>query len=62
MLQTALVCLLLAAATAFLLRRLWRTFVAPASTGCAKGCGGACGAGLDVEALARTIEARKKTA
>ena len=58
--QTAFVCLLIAAAAAFLLRRLWRTLVAPASTGCAKGCGGACGAGLDVDALQRTIEARQK--
>ena len=60
MLQTALVILLIAAAAAFLLRRLWRTFAAPADAGCANGCGGGCGAGLDVEALARTIEARRK--
>ena len=51
MLQTVLIVLLITAAAAFLLRRLWRTFVAPADTGCAKGCGG-CSAGLDVEALA----------
>ena len=59
MFQTVLVCLLVVAAAAFLLRRLWRTFAAPAGAGCAKGCGGACGASLDVEALQRTIEARE---
>ena len=60
MLQTVIVCLFIVAAAAFLLRRLWRTFAAPAGTGCAKGCGGACGASLDVEALQRTIEARER--
>ena len=58
MLQSILVAVLLAAALFFLGRRAWQAFFAKSAAGCAKGCG-ACGT-LDVDALQRTIEARRR--
>lgn len=57
--QLLLIIVLFAAAFGYLGRRVWLTFAAKGQAGCAKGCGGACGAALDVEALQRTIEARQ---
>ena len=57
--QLLLILVLCAAAAFYLGRRVWLTFAAKGQAGCAKGCGGACGAALDVEALQRTIEARQ---
>ena len=56
--QLLLIIALFAAALVYLARRVWLTFAAKGQAGCAKGCGGACGAALDVDALQRTIEAR----
>lgn len=56
--QLLIILALCAAAGFYLGRRVWLTFAAKGQAGCAKGCGGACGAALDVEALQRTIEAR----
>ena len=56
--QLLIIIALCAAALFYLARRVWLTFAAKGQAGCAKGCGGACGAALDVEALQRTIEAR----
>ena len=56
--QLLVILALCAAAATYLGRRVWRQFAAKGQAGCAKGCGGACGAALDVEALQRTIEAR----
>ena len=55
--QLLLILVLCAAAAFYLGRRVWLTFAAKGQAGCAKGCGGACGAALDVDALQRTIEA-----
>lgn len=56
--QLLFILVLFAAALVYLGRRVWLTFAAKGQAGCAKGCGGACGAALDVDALQRTIEAR----
>jgi hypothetical protein len=56
--QLLLIIALFVAALVYLGRRVWLTFAAKGQAGCAKGCGGACGAALDVDALQRTIEAR----
>ncbi len=56
--QLFVIIALFAAALFYLGRRLWLAFAAKGQAGCAKGCGGACGAALDVDALQRTIEAR----
>jgi hypothetical protein len=56
--QLLIILVLCAAASFYLGRRVWLTFAAKGQAGCAKGCGGACGAALDVDALQRTIEAR----
>ncbi|MBJ6143145.1 FeoB-associated Cys-rich membrane protein [Hymenobacter sp. BT559] len=56
--QLLIILALCAAAAFYLGRRVWLTFAAKGQAGCAKGCGGACGAALDVDALQRTIEAR----
>ncbi|QKG57885.1 FeoB-associated Cys-rich membrane protein [Hymenobacter sp. BRD128] len=56
--QLLIILALFAAALFYMGRRLWLAFAAKGQAGCAKGCGGACGAALDVEALQRTIEAR----
>ncbi len=56
--QLLIIIALFAAAVFYLGRRVWQTFAAKGQAGCAKGCGGACGAALDVDALQRTIEAR----
>jgi len=56
--QLLLIFALFAAALLYLGRCVWQTFAAKGQAGCAKGCGGACGAALDVDALQRTIEAR----
>jgi len=56
--QLLLILALFAAALFYLGQRLWQTFAAKGQAGCAKGCGGACGAAIDVDALQRTIEAR----
>jgi len=57
--QLLIIFALCAAASFYLGRRVWQQFAAKNQAGCAKGCGGACGAALDVEALQRTIEARQ---
>jgi hypothetical protein len=56
--QLLFILVLCAAAAFYLGRRVWLTFAAKGQAGCAKGCGGACGAAFDVDALQRTIEAR----
>jgi hypothetical protein len=56
--QLLIIIALFAAALFYLGRRVWLVFAAKDQAGCAKGCGGACGAALDVDALQRTIEAR----
>jgi hypothetical protein len=56
--QLLIIIALFAAAFFYLVRRVWLTFAAKGQAGCAKGCGGACGAAIDVDALQRTIEAR----
>jgi hypothetical protein len=56
--QSLIIIALFVAAFFYLGRRVWLTFAARGQAGCAKGCGGACGAALDVDALQRTIEAR----
>ena len=56
--QLLIIICLSAAALFFLGRRVWNTFADKGKAGCAKGCGGACGAALDVDRLQRTIEAR----
>lgn len=57
--QLLIVFALCAAAACYLGRRVWQQFAAKGQAGCAKGCGGACGANLDVDRLQRTIEARQ---
>lgn len=57
--QLLVILALCAAAFFYLGRRVWLTFAAKGQAGCAKGCGGACGAALDVDALQRTIAARE---
>jgi hypothetical protein len=59
--QLLIIFALFAAAVLYLGRRVWQTFAAKGQAGCAKGCGGACGAALDVDALQRTIETRATT-
>ncbi len=56
--QLLIILALCAAAAFYLGRRVWLAFAAKGQAGCAKGCGGACGAAFDVDALQRTIEAR----
>jgi len=56
--QLLIIIALFSAALFYLGRRVWLVFAAKGQAGCAKGCGGACGAALDVDALQRTIEAR----
>lgn len=58
--QYFIIALLFAAAALYVGRIFYRAFVAKSEAGCAKGCGGACGANLDVDRLQRTIEARAK--
>ncbi|MGI4833176.1 MAG: hypothetical protein ACRYFK_06905 [Janthinobacterium lividum] len=57
--QLLIIFALCAAAAFYLGRRVWLLVAAKGQAGCAKGCGGACGAALDVEALQRTIAARE---
>lgn len=57
--QLLIILALCAAAALYLGRRVWQQFASKGQAGCAKGCGGACGASLDVEAMQRTIEARQ---
>lgn len=57
--QLLIIIALCAAAAFYLGRRVWLQFAAKSQAGCAKGCGGACGANLDVDRLQRTIEARQ---
>lgn len=59
--QLLIIIALFAAAVFYLGRRVWQTFAAKGQAGCTKGCGGACGAALNVDALQRTIEARATT-
>jgi len=56
--QLLIIIALFVVALTYLGRRVWQTFAAKGQAGCAKGCGGACGAAIDVDALQRTIEAR----
>jgi len=53
--QYLLIGLLFLAATFYVGRIFWRAFFVKTASGCAKGCGGACGT-LDVDRLQRTIE------
>ncbi|GAC1587536.1 MAG: hypothetical protein NVS3B25_03520 [Hymenobacter sp.] len=55
--QYMLIGALFVAAACYVGRIFWRAFFSKTAVGCAKGCGGACGA-LDVDRLQRTIEAR----
>lgn len=57
--QLLIIIALCAAALFYLGRHVWRLFAAKGQAGCAKGCGGACGAALDVDALQRTIAVRE---
>ena len=57
--QLLIIIALCAVAAFYLGRRVWQQFASKNEAGCAKGCGGACGAALDVDALQRTIEARR---
>lgn len=54
--QYLLIGILFLAATFYVGRLFWGAFFSPSTTGCAKGCGGACGT-IDVDRLQRTIEA-----
>ncbi|MDF7812508.1 FeoB-associated Cys-rich membrane protein [Hymenobacter sp. YC55] len=56
LIQTLIIVLLFAGASFYVGRIFWRAFFDKSSTGCAKGCGGACGT-IDVDRLQRTIEA-----
>lgn len=56
--QYLLIAVLFAAALLYVSRIFYRAFFTKSEGGCAKGCGGACGAALDVDRLQRTIEAR----
>lgn len=57
--QLLIIIALCIAAACYLGRRVWQQFSVKNQAGCAKGCGGACGAALDVDRLQRTIEARQ---
>jgi hypothetical protein len=59
--QYFLIGVLFLAATFYVGRLFWGAFFSPSTTGCAKGCGGACGT-LDVDRLQRTIEAATQKA
>lgn len=56
--QYLVIAALFAAALLYVGRIFYRAFFLKSDAGCAKGCGGACGAALDVDRLQRTIEAR----
>ncbi len=60
--QYFIIAALFAAALFYVGRIFYRAFVLKSEAGCAKGCGGACGAALDVDRLQRTIETRTKKA
>lgn len=59
--QYFVIAALFAVAAFYVGRIFYRTFFTKGEAGCAKGCGGACGAAIDVDRLQRTIEAREKT-
>ena len=59
--QYLVIAALFAGALFYVGRIFYRAFFTKSEAGCAKGCGGACGAALDVDRLQRTIEARAKT-
>jgi hypothetical protein len=54
-LQYTIIALLFLAATVYVGRIFWRAFFVKTASGCAKGCGGACGT-IDVDRLQKTIE------
>ena len=54
-LQYTIIALLFLAATFYVGRIFWRAFFVKTTSGCAKGCGGACST-IDVDRLQRTIE------
>ncbi len=58
--QYLIIAALFLAALYYVGRIFYRAFFTKSDAGCAKGCGGACGAALDVDRLQRTIEARAK--
>ena len=58
--QYLLIGALFVAAAFYVGRIFYRAFFTKGEAGCAKGCGGACGAAIDVDRLQRTIEAREK--
>ena len=58
--QYFVIAALFAVAAFYVGRNFYRAFFTKGEAGCAKGCGGACGAAIDVDRLQRTIEAREK--
>ena len=58
--QYFVIAALFAVAAFYVARIFYRAFFTKGEAGCAKGCGGACGAAIDVDRLQRTIEAREK--
>lgn len=54
--QYLIIALLFLGAAFYVGRLFWRAFFDKSQSGCAKGCGGACGT-IDVDRLQRTIEA-----
>lgn len=58
--QYFVIAALFAVAAFYVGRIFYRAFFTKGEAGCAKGCGGACGAAIDVDRLQRTIEAREK--
>jgi hypothetical protein len=56
--QHLIILALFAAAAFYIGRRLWQSFFAKSDGACPKGCGGACGT-INVDALARKIQAEQ---
>lgn len=56
LLQYIIIAVLFLAASFYVGRLFWGAFFTKSQSGCAKGCGGACGT-IDVDRLQRTIEA-----
>jgi hypothetical protein len=58
--QYFIIAALFAVAALYVGRIFYRAFFTKSEAGCAKGCGGACGAAIDVDRLQRTIEAQAR--
>ena len=58
--QYFIIAALFAVALFYVGRIFYRAFFTKSEAGCAKGCGGACGAAIDVDRLQRTIEAQAR--